>query len=314
MTINQVQPKNSPQGSIIRPQNKNAASGKLWLAAVKPPIYSVAVIPILVGTAIARAQTGNFNFYICFTFLSSAILIIAWLNLSNDVFDADTGIDVNKAHSVVNLTGNQSLVFWISNLFLLLGFCGIGLISWWQKDWTIFNLVILCCALGYSYQGPPFRFGYRGLGEIICFFTFGPGAVSAAYYSQTQSFSVSCLAISTIVGISTSIILFCSHFHQVKDDLAAGKRSPIVRLGTAKGATVLTLLTFSVYLITIVLVAFGYLPIASLLIFASLPFGFKLVNHVRKYHNFPQKVSNSKFIAVNLYLVSSALLIFGLII
>ena len=88
--------------------------------------------------------------------------------------------------------------------------------------------------LGYTYQGPPFRLGYQGLGEIICFFTFGPGTVSAAYYAQTQTFSSESLAISAIVGISTSIILFCSHFHQVEDDLAAGKRSPIVRLGTAK--------------------------------------------------------------------------------
>ena len=287
---------------------------QLWLAAIKPPIYSVAIIPILAGTAVAFAQTKNFDPYICFTFLGSAILIIAWLNLSNDVFDADTGIDVNKAHSVVNLTGNQSLVFWFSNLCLLAGFCGIAVISWWQRDWTVFNLILICCALGYSYQGPPFRFGYLGLGEIICFFTFGPGAVSAAYYAQTQSFSIACLAVGIVIGISTSIILFCSHFHQVNDDLAAGKRSPIVRLGTAKGAKLLTVLTISIYLTTAIFSLLGYLPLTTGLIFASLPFALGLVTHVSKHHDSPQQVSNSKFIAVNLYLVSSILLMTGLVI
>ncbi len=287
---------------------------KLWLAAIKPPIYSVAIVPITVGTAIAFSQTHVLNLQICLTFLASAILIIAWLNISNDVFDADTGIDINKAHSVVNLTGNKSLMFLISNLFLVMGWVGIVLIAWWQRDWTVLGLVILCCALGYAYQGPPFRLGYQGLGEIICFFAFGPGAVSAAYYAQTQSFSLQCLAISTIIGISTSIILFCSHFHQVEDDLAAGKRSPIVRIGTAKGAIVLTSLTLSVYLITILLILLDYLPIQSLLIFISLPVAYQLVRRVIKYHEQPEEVSNSKFIAVNFYLVSAIAIISALVI
>ncbi len=286
---------------------------KLWLAAVKPPIYSVAIVPIAVGTAIAFAQTSLFNLQICLTFLTSAIFIIAWLNISNDVFDADTGIDINKSHSIVNLTGNKSLMFAIGNIFLVMGWIGIFLISWWQQDWTVLGLVIICCALGYAYQGPPFRLGYQGLGEIICFFAFGPGAVSAAYYSQTQSFSVQCLAISTIIGISTSIILFCSHFHQVDDDLAAGKKSPIVRLGTARGAVVLTSLTLSVYLFTIALIMVGYLSAKALLIWISLPLAYQLIRRVTKYHDQPQEVRDSKFIAVNFYLVSAIALIMGLV-
>ncbi len=286
---------------------------RLWLAAIKPPIYSVAIAPIAVGTSVAFFQTGIFQPQVFFTFLGSAILIIAWLNLSNDVFDSETGIDINKDHSVVNLTGNKSLVFWVANLCLILGVCGIVALSWWQQDWTVLGLVLLCCFLGYTYQGPPFRLGYLGLGEIICFFTFGPGAVSAAYYSQTQTFSGSNLAVSSIVGISTSIILFCSHFHQVKDDLAAGKRSPIVRLGTNLGAKLLAIATASIYLVTVVLIAVGTLPPLSLIIFGSFPFAYQLVSHVRQNHAVPDKVSNSKFIAVNLYLSSSLLLILGLV-
>ena len=284
---------------------------QLWLAAIKPPIYSVAIAPIAVGTAVAFAQTGIFDPQVFFTFLGSAILIIAWLNLSNDVFDSETGIDINKAHSVVNLTGNKSLVFWGANFCLGIGISGIIALCWWQQDLTVLGLVLLCCMLGYTYQGPPFRLGYLGLGEIICFFTFGPGAVSAAYYSQTQTFSLECLAISSIVGISTSIILFCSHFHQVKDDLAAGKRSPIVRLGTATGAKVLTAATASLYVLTVILLITDVLPLTSLIIFGSLPFAYQLVSHVNQNHAFPQKVSNSKFVAINLYLSSSLLLILG---
>ncbi|MGK7939106.1 MAG: 2-carboxy-1,4-naphthoquinone phytyltransferase [Crocosphaera sp.] len=287
---------------------------KLWLAAIKPPMYTVAIIPITVGTATAFGETQIWDGTIFATFLTSAILIIAWLNISNDVFDAETGIDKNKAHSIVNLTGNKSLMFWLANTFLILGILGIFLIAWWQKDITVLVIILLCCALGYSYQGPPFRLGYQGLGEIICFFTFGPMAIAAAYYSQTQAFSWSILTSGTLIGISTSIILFCSHFHQVADDIAAGKRSPIVRLGTQLGSQVLTVTTLLFFALIAIFSLLKILPVWTGLVFLSSPIAYQLVTHVQKNHEQPDKVSNCKFIAVRLHFLSGILLAIGLII
>ena len=289
------------------------SNSKLWLAAIKPPMYSVAIIPIWVGTAVAFAENRIIHQAIFSTFLMSAILIIAWLNLSNDVFDSETGIDENKAHSLVNLTGNKALIFWLSNFFLAVGILGILAIAWWQRDFTVIALVLLCCALGYSYQGPPFRLGYQGLGEIICFVTFGPMAVAAAYYSQAQTWSMTCLAASIIVGIATSVILFCSHFHQVKDDAAAGKRSPIVRLGTKRGAKLLLWLGSSIYALTGLFVLLGIFPVWTLLTLLSLPFALQLFQHVYQYHDQPEKVSNSKFIAVAVHFFSGLLLGLGFV-
>jgi 1,4-dihydroxy-2-naphthoate octaprenyltransferase len=286
-------------------------NSQLWLAAIKPPMYSVAVIPVWVGTAVAFAETKGIHAVVFSTFLIAAILIVAWINLSNDVFDAETGIDQHKAHSLVNLTGNKSLIFWLGNLFLSLGLLGILAIASWQRDPVIIGLVLLCCSLGYAYQGPPFRLGYQGLGEIICFICFGPLAVAAAYYSQAQTWSLTSLAASVVVGITTSLILFCSHFHQVEDDLAAGKRSPIVRLGTTKSAQLLPWFGGSIYGLTGLFVALGIFPLWTLLIFASLPLALKLFRHVGDYHNQPEKVSNCKFIAVALHFWSGLLLGLG---
>lgn len=284
---------------------------KVWLAAIKPPMYSVAIMPIWVGTAVAFAESKTIHSGIFSTFLSAAIFILAWMNLSNDVFDAETGVDENKAHSLVNLTGNKPLIFWLGNLFLGLGMLGIVAIAWWQQDPTVIGLIILCCALGYSYQGPPFRFGYQGLGEIICFICFGPLGVTAAYYSQTQTWSETNLAASIIVGIATSLILFCSHFHQVTDDLAAGKRSPIVRLGTATAAQMLPWLGGSIYALTGLFVILGIFPVWTLLSWASLPIALKLFRHVQQYHNQPEQVSNCKYITVAVHFCSGLLLGLG---
>ncbi|BAY97164.1 1,4-dihydroxy-2-naphthoate octaprenyltransferase [Tolypothrix tenuis PCC 7101] len=286
---------------------------KLWMAAIKPPMYSVAIMPIWVGTSVAFAETKNFNATIFTTFIAAAILILAWENISNDVFDSETGIDKNKHHSLVNLTGKKLVVFWLGNLCLILGLLGILAIATWQKDLTVIGVILLCCALGYMYQGPPFRLGYQGLGEILCFFAFGPLAVGAAYYSQTQTWSMTSLLASVIVGIVTSLILFCSHFHQVDDDIAAGKRSPIVRLGTKTGSQVLIWFTASIYLLTLILVLWGIFPVWTLLSWLSLPYAFKLCRHVQQYHNQPDKVSNCKFIAVAVHFWACLLLGVGFV-
>jgi 1,4-dihydroxy-2-naphthoate octaprenyltransferase len=282
---------------------------KLWIAAIKPPMYSVAIMPIWVGSAVAFAETKIFNGVIFAVFMTAAILILAWENISNDVFDSETGIDKNKHHSLVNLSGNKQLMFWLGNLCLGSGLLGIIVIALLQKDPTVIGIILLCCGLGYMYQGPPFRLGYQGLGEILCFVAFGPLGMAAAYYSQTQTWSITNLAASVIVGIVTSLVLFCSHFHQIKDDIAAGKRSPIVRLGTQKSAQVLVWFTASIYPLSLLLVGLGVFPIWTLLSWVSLPFAFKLCRHVLENHDLPDTVSNCKFIAVTVHFWSC--LLFG---
>ncbi len=295
----------APSGIGDRPRSA------LWMAAIKPPMYSVAVMPILWGSAIAFYETQTMNWLIFGVFLLSAVLILAWENLANDVFDAETGIDTHKDHSLVNLTGRRGLIFALANGCLLAGLGGIGAIAWMQQDPMVLVLILVCCGLGYLYQGPPFRLGYQGLGEILCFFAFGPLAVSAAYYSQAQTFSASSLVASVILGITTSLVLFCSHFHQVEDDLAAGKRSPIVRLGTQRGAALLPWLCGLTYGLMGLLVVLGLAPLWILLGLLSVPFAVHLCRHVGCYHDQPAQVMNCKFIAVGLHFWSGLLCSLG---
>ncbi|MDB9527352.1 2-carboxy-1,4-naphthoquinone phytyltransferase [Oscillatoria sp. CS-180] len=291
----------------------NAKQRRLWLAALKPPMYSVAIMPILVGSAVAFAETQIFNLGIFLTFLVSAVLILIWENLSNDVFDSETGIDVNKAHSLVNLTRNKGLVFWSGNLCLGIGIAGIVTIALQQKDPTVLLLIVLACLLGYAYQGPPFRLGYQGLGEILCFISFGPLGVGAAYYSQVQGWSVGSQIAGIIIGITTSLVLLCSHFHQVEDDIAAGKRSPIVRLGTWRSAWLVPGCCGIVLLLIVFAVIGGYFPLWTIISLASVVSAVRLSRHVLKHHNAPEKVFNAKFYAIGFHFWSGVLLSLGLV-
>jgi 1,4-dihydroxy-2-naphthoate octaprenyltransferase len=298
----------------IEPQQSSSqASRKLWMAAIKFPMYSVAIVPIATGTAVAYRNIGTINWGIFITFLVSAVLILVWENLCNDVFDAETGIDVNKAHSVVNLTGRKNLIFAIANLCLFLGISGVFAISWLQQDVVVISLIAVCCLLGYMYQGPPFRLGYQGWGEILCFFAFGPFGVSAAYYSQTKSWSVGSIAAAIIVGIITSLILFCSHFNQVDDDLAAGKRSPVVRLGTKRSAQLLPWICGVIYAVTIIAINMSFFPLWTAIVLVSLPIAWKLCTFIGENHGRADLLLNCRFIAVALHFVVGSCLSVSLI-
>ncbi|XP_040365468.1 uncharacterized protein LOC112173725 [Rosa chinensis] len=61
------------------------------------------------GSAAAYLETGIFSPWRYSILLISSVLIITWLNLSNDVYDFDTGADKNKVESVVNLVGSLAV-------------------------------------------------------------------------------------------------------------------------------------------------------------------------------------------------------------
>jgi 1,4-dihydroxy-2-naphthoate octaprenyltransferase len=69
-----------------------------------------------------------------------------------------------------------------------------------------------------------------------------------------------------------------------------------------------------VYVLTAVGAILGWLPLATLSVFLSLPLAIDLCRHVNANHDRPERVSNCKFIAVSLHFWSGLLLGLGLIV
>eukprot|EP00268_Persea_americana_P052037 TRINITY_DN5804_c0_g1_i5.p1 TRINITY_DN5804_c0_g1~~TRINITY_DN5804_c0_g1_i5.p1 ORF type:complete len:123 (-),score=21.39 TRINITY_DN5804_c0_g1_i5:545-913(-) len=93
------------------------------------------------------------------------------------------------------------------------------------------------------------------------------------------------LSASLLVGMTTSLILFCSHFHQVDGDQAVGKMSPLVRMGTQKGSVVVKVAIMTIYFL---LLAFGLskaLPLTCTFFCAlTLPMGKVVADFVEENH------------------------------
>jgi 1,4-dihydroxy-2-naphthoate octaprenyltransferase len=80
-------------------------------------MYAVAVMPVLLAAGWRWGRGLPVRADQLLLFLLAAVLLLAWENLANDVFDADTGVDAGgKPHSVVNLTGRRDRVASIPSL------------------------------------------------------------------------------------------------------------------------------------------------------------------------------------------------------
>ena len=219
--------------SDARPERR-----RLWKAAIKWPMYAVAVMPVLLAAGWRRSQGLPVSASQLLLFLLAAVLLLAWENLANDVFDADTGVDANgKPHSLVNLTGRRDRVAGWANGALLLG------------------------------SGP---------------------------------------------AIATCLVLFCSHFHQVDEDAAHGKRSPVVRLGTARAAGLVPWFVAGSLALQWAPVLLGWWPLSAMLGAIGLPPARALIQLLGQAHDQPERITGSKFLALRFQALSGLGLAAGL--
>ena len=276
---------------------------RLWMAAIKWPMYSVAVMPVLLAAGWRLGAGLGLRWDQLLGFLLAAILLLLWENLSNDLFDADTDIDERgKPHSVINLTGRRDWVALLSSTALLLGLLLMGWLAL-RSSPAVLPLVLLCCGIGYAYQGPPLRLGYRGLGEPLCWLAFGPLATSAALLVLAPEGTAAipwriALTLSAGPALATTLVLFCSHFHQVEEDAAHGKRSPVVRLGSARAAALVPWFVALTLALEWIPVLRGQWPPTVLLAGIGLPAATALIRLLHQHHDQPERIVGSKFLAL----------------
>jgi 1,4-dihydroxy-2-naphthoate octaprenyltransferase len=282
-------------------------------------MYAVAVMPVLIAAGWRSGQGLVVRLDQLVLFLLAAVLLLAWENLANDVFDADTGVDTHgKPHSVVNLTGRRDRVAALANGALLVGLALMAVVAL-RSSPAVLLLVLACCGLGYAYQGPPFRLGYRGLGEPLCWLAFGPCATAAALLALAPTPAPAATipwADALVLGggpaLATTLVLFCSHFHQVDQDAAHGKHSPVVRLGSPRAADLVPWFVAGSLALQWAPVLLGWWPLTALLGAIGLPPARALIGLLRDHHDRPDRIAGSKFLALRFQALNGLGLAFGL--
>ncbi|KAL3617287.1 glutathione S-conjugate-exporting ATPase Abc4 [Castilleja foliolosa] len=285
----------------------------IWRAA-KLPMYTVAVIPLTVGTAAAYLETGYYSSERYFILLASFVLVNLWVNLS-DVYDFDTGADKTKESLLLTYRTVIHILSWLLLALGFAGFCWVGVEAKNPHAILLLTSAIFC---GYTYQCPPYRLSYHGLGEPLCFAAFGPFCTVGFYLLQSSSselpISGTIVSASILVGFTSALILFCSHFHQIEDDKAVGKISPLVRLGTENGSKVVKVAVLGLYCLLFGLGLTQTLPFSCIVLCTmTLPIGNLVVSFVQNNHKDNSQIFMAKYYCVRLHTVFGVGLAAGLV-
>ncbi len=212
------------------------------------------LVPLLISTCMAIIITGRLN--------TSGLLLAAVvgfsihisMNVYNDIYDTKQGSDtLDSSKSLFSggsaiLLSNPELegkMFTIARAGLLVGFLGtLGLMYVSEYHlWPVFIFIYLTASfLSKYYTARPFKFAYRGLGEIVVWFGFGPLAILLGAAAQGVPFHPLILSIMPITGISTLLFAWSGEMVDMPYDMQANKRGLVLRIGLKNSIYVLFIL------------------------------------------------------------------------
>jgi 1,4-dihydroxy-2-naphthoate octaprenyltransferase len=222
-----------------------------WMIASRPHTLTIGVNPVLVGSALAWAETGRLDIPLMLLSMLGALLLQTGTNLDNDVSDFERGTDragrlgLPRATALGLLTARQ--VRTASRGCFALATV-IGLILSWHGGWPIFVAGLASAAAAMAYSGGPRPISYTPFGDFVVWLFFGLVAVSGTYYLQTLTITPAVLLAATMVGLPAAAVLVVNNYRDLEPDRAVGKRTLAVCLGRAFSRwqyTVLILLPFA---------------------------------------------------------------------
>jgi 1,4-dihydroxy-2-naphthoate octaprenyltransferase len=234
-----------------------------WVLGARPRTLPAAVVPVLVGTAAARALSARSpvhvvihrgsHFFGSFTLsvgprpnswwfavaaLAVALAIQVGTNYANDYSDGIRGTDdvrVGPVRLVASGLASPAAVKRAAlACFGVAGVIGLALAA--ATSWWVLVVGAACLAAGWFYTGGPRPYGYSGLGELFVFVFFGLVATVGTYYVQTLRLDEPVVWVAAVmVGLLATALLLANNLRDISTDTAAGKRTLAVRVGRRAG-------------------------------------------------------------------------------
>ena len=280
------------------------------MLAIRVPTLSAAVVPVLVGSALA-ARSYPFDLLVFVIVLGAAILIQIGTNLTNDLFDfrkgADTGARLGPVRVVqAGLLSQKQVAAAIALTFGLAIVLGLYLID--VGGWPILAIGIPSVAAGYFYTASPVSLAYVALGELTVFIFMGPAIVMGAYFVMALHFSAAALWASIALGFLVAGILHSNNIRDIESDGRHGKRTLATMLGRAGANYELMALDVAAYATTVVGVLAHALPWIALIVFITVPRALDQVRIVTR-ENDPKKLNVGLFRSIQLHMEFGLLMI-----
>lgn len=246
-----------------------------WVAGARPRTLPAAVVPVIVGTAVAaQGDLAPGRGLIWWRFgcaLVVALAIQVGTNFANDYSDGVRGTDDDTRVGPVRLVGSGLATPTAVKRAAMLSF-GVAAIAGLALAVAVTPWLILVGAVsfaaGWLYTGGPRPYGYYGFGELFVFVFFGLVATVGSAYVQQESFGWLAFGAAVPVGCLATALLVVNNLRDIHTDEVAGKRTLAVRLGDRRTRGFYVALMVVPYLVTPVVAGLSGRPLAAAALFA----------------------------------------------
>ncbi|NDW11750.1 1,4-dihydroxy-2-naphthoate polyprenyltransferase [Bacteroides sp. 214] len=212
-------------------------SPKAWLLAARPKTLTGALIPVMVGSALAFSD-GLFNWFPALVCALFACLMQIAANFINDLFDFLKGADRSdrlgpeRACAQGWITANAMK----TGIFLTVSLaCALGCTLLFYGGWELIIVGVVCVVFAFLYTAGPYPLSYNGWGDVLVLLFFGFIPVGGTYHVQALTITPQVLVASLICGITIDTLLVVNNYRDREADKESGKRTIIVRLGEPFG-------------------------------------------------------------------------------
>jgi len=251
-----------------------------WILASRPKTLLAAVVPVVVGSALA-INKGKFNFIYSFIALLCSLLIQIGTNFINDLYDFLKGADNHKRKGPVRVLSSglisvremkigSFLVFifaFLLGLYLVFA-CGI----------VVLIIGVVSILAGIAYTAGPFPLAYNGLGDLFVFMFFGIVGTAGTYFLHLKEFSLLSFLTAIPVGALITNILVVNNYRDIEEDKAAGKYTLAVILGRTFTRYQFIFLLFASFAVPAVLYFIYNFHAWIFLPYITLPLAYRLVD------------------------------------
>lgn len=212
-----------------------------WFLAARPKTLTGAIIPVLLGSALAFSD-GEFKTppaLLCALF-ACGMQIAA--NFINDLFDFQKGTDRKDRLGPPRACAEGwitpgAMKLGIGCALLLSCLAGLALlfIVWGQLPhggWELVVLGVVCILFAFLYTT---LLSYLGWGDVLVLVFFGFVPVCGTYYVQAYTLNMDVLVLSLVSGLAIDTLLMVNNYRDREQDAVSGKCTLVVRYGRKFG-------------------------------------------------------------------------------
>jgi 1,4-dihydroxy-2-naphthoate octaprenyltransferase len=223
------------------------ASLRTWIDACRPKTLVAAAVPVAVGGAVVWSYgelVSGVALGLVLSFsLGFALCVQVACNFANDLGDtlrgADTSARIGPRRAVASgdiSPAQMKVGIWVACLVALVVGSPVGLLSPWL---ALAGVLAIACALAYTLG--PYPLAYNGLGDVFVIACFGVQATALTAWAAWSVGTPGCdccampwvpaLLAGLGLGLLADNILVANNARDYETDVAAGKRTSVVRFG-----------------------------------------------------------------------------------